>query len=231
MRGRPESASCADFAKDSRVIDLTARLIGIGRAKFGTYVWQRTDDPYVVFVAEYFLRRSNRTTVQRFLPSFIQRFPDAVSLANAEPQAVAEVARWAGMRSRTMSLPCAIAAFAHLAQPTVEALEQIAHVGPYAARAVALYAYGQPVFPVDGNVSRVLMRFLCLTGSEEVRLTANAVVEAARKLDSPNAVKHAHFGALTAGWMTCRVQRRCGVCPLSSACLCALVAEPPGGHA
>jgi A/G-specific adenine glycosylase len=212
------------------VPDLTRRLIAIGCANFGMYAWQQAQDPYVVFVAEYFLRRSNRTTVQRFLPRFLERFPDAASLAKTEPEVVAEVACWAGMRTRTMNLPTAVAAFASLARPTVPALEQISHVGPYAARAIALYAFGQPVFPVDGNATRVLTRFLNLSDTEQVGLAANAVVDAARKFGSHDAVKYAHSGALTVGWVACRVQRRCGVCPLVSGCGSALAVEPSGGR-
>jgi adenine-specific DNA glycosylase len=65
------------------VADLARILIPIGEENYGSYVWQRSQNPDVVFVAEYFLRRSNRTTVERFLPGFLERFPDATTLATS----------------------------------------------------------------------------------------------------------------------------------------------------
>lgn len=204
-------------------------LIPIGEENYGSYVWQRSMDPYVVFVAEYFLRRSNRTTVERFLPGFLERFPDASTLAEAEAELVVAHAHWAGMRTRTTNLPAAVAAFTVLERPTVESLEQIPHVGQYAARAVALYAFGQPVFPIDGNVTRVLPRFLNLVEDEHLEEAATAVANEALGLGGPDAVKHAHVGALTVGWVTCRVRRRCSACPLAAGCMGALDRTPPGG--
>ena len=213
--GRPGSA----LVTSSRVADLTARLAAVGEAAFGSYHWQRTRDPYLVFVAEYFLRRSNRTTVERFLPRFIERFPNAESLVGTDPEVVVAEARWAGMRTRTMKLPAAVASFLALEWPTVAALEQIPHVGPYAARAVALYACGQSEFPVDGNVSRVLLRFLGLVDDDQLELAARAIATEAEELGGCNTIKQVHFGALTVGWRTCRTRRRCGDCPLKPACL------------
>jgi A/G-specific adenine glycosylase len=211
------------------VADLARLLIPIGEERYGSYVWQRSQDPYVVFVAEYFLRRSNRTTVERFLPSFLERFPDARSLAEADIELVLAQARWAGMRTRTTSLPAAVAEFTALERPTVDSLEQIPHVGPYAARAVALYAFGEPVFPVDGNVTRVLPRFLGLAEHEQVDEAAIAVANEAQRMGGTTAVKHAHMGALTVGWVTCRVRRRCSACRLAAGCLGALDSATPGG--
>lgn len=213
----------------SRIAGLSKRLVEIGEAGFGTYVWQRTEDPYIVFVAEYFLRRSNRTTVERFLPAFLKRFPDAGALAQAEPDVVVSHAPWAGMRTRTMHLPGAAAAFVAIERPTAAALEEIPHVGPYAARAVALYGFGEPVFPVDGNVKRVLARYLGLAEDAELSATAEAVAAEALHAGDSNAVKHAHFGALTIGWTNCRVRHRCDGCPLASTCLSSTSTTPDGG--
>ena len=223
------SAKGVGFVHESRLPDLTARLIAVGEANYGTYSWQRTHDAYTVFVAEYFLRRSNRTTVERYLPAFLERFPDAASLASTEPDVVLERASWAGMRTRTMHLPAAVAAFVALDRPTAAALEEIPHVGPYAASAIALYAFGEPVFPVDGNVKRVVSRWLDLADGAELLAATRAIATEAQKVGGPSSVMHAHFGALTIGWTNCRTRRRCDGCRLSSSCMSSSTSTHDGG--
>jgi A/G-specific adenine glycosylase len=133
------------------------------------------------------------------------------------------------MRTRTTELPAAVAAFSTLERPTVESLEQIPHVGPYAARAIALYAFGEPVFAIDGNATRVLTRFLGLVEDEGLEQVATAVANEALRVGGPDAVKHAHVGVLTVGWVTCRVRRRCSACPLAADCLSVLQSATTGG--
>lgn len=60
------------------------RIVSAGRSTHGRYFWHLTSNKYVIFLAEFFLRRSNRTTVERFLPEFISKFPNLITLAEAD---------------------------------------------------------------------------------------------------------------------------------------------------
>lgn len=205
---------------------LTLDLEAVGRRADRQYLWQRTEDPYVVFVAEYFLRRSNRSAVSRHLPGFLDVYPTAPDLAAADPADVVRAARWAGMTKRTMQLPSAVAAFLAIEAPTAEALEMIPYVGPYAAQAVALYAFGQDHFPVDGNVRRVFGRHRAVDGSA-VHDVASQVLNVAKRTERTDAVRMTHLGVLTVGWEACRARPKCDVCPLAEDCRSRQMASRP----
>ena len=68
---------------------------------------------------------------------------------------------------------------------TVEELAALPGVGPYTARAVACFALGLPVAPVDTNVARVLAR--SLTGADPAQLTPAARQRLADQAMPPDA--------------------------------------------
>jgi len=45
--------------------------------------WQRTRDPYRIWVSEVMLQQTQVATVLRYYPRFVERFPDPVALAEA----------------------------------------------------------------------------------------------------------------------------------------------------
>lgn len=57
--------------------------------------WRRTRDPYAIWVSEVMLQQTRVDTVLRFYDRFLERFPDANSLARAEEDAV--LAAWSGL--------------------------------------------------------------------------------------------------------------------------------------
>lgn len=184
------------------------------------YFWHQTNDPYVKFLAEFFLRRSNRSTVARNLPAFIARFPTADTLARADRDTVLAAARWAGMRERTASLPGTVARFVAQTHWTSQELMGLPYIGEYAAKGIALYVFGEPVFPVDNNVLRVIGRFLGFTERREVEHSIEGLMSIALDLGGVTALRSAHMGALSLGWDYCRSNNpRCEACPLSGGCI------------
>lgn len=201
------------------VAQLTERLNAVGKSHDGTYLWHRTKDPYVVILAEFFLRLSNRTTVHRYLPSFLDRFPDLRSLASATVEDVLAASRWAGMRTRVSHLPQIAEALLHDDRGRdMNGLLELPHIGPYAAGAIALYGFGQPTFPVDNNVRRVIGRYLELRNEHDIQAAAVSVRDTACRNEDSHSVRHVHLGALVLGWESCRVSPRCERCPLVNTC-------------
>lgn len=199
-------------------LEVAEALGKLGAARFGQFFWQRAESAYVVFVAEYFLRRSNRTTVSRYLPAFLEKFPTLAGLATAEPNEVVGAAHWAGLRTRTAALPESARAFAGRVCWDAESLRSLPHIGTYAAGAIALYGFDEPVFPMDNNVTRVIGRYLQLTAHEQVTQAANDVRLAALALGGVEHLKRVHFGALVLGWSHCRARPKCVDCDLRSGC-------------
>lgn len=197
---------------------MTSTLIDAGRHFDGRYFWHRSASPYVVLVAEFFLRRTNRVTVSRYLPAFLERFPTPKALACAEPADVVEAAFWAGLRRRTSHLPEVVRLFVSRESWDAEALRELPYIGPYAAEAIALYGFGEPAFPVDNNVRRLFSRYFGVTEESLVQDLAAKVCSEALASGGIAAVRAAHLGALALGWETCRTPPKCTVCPLRSDC-------------
>lgn len=118
--------------------------------------WRATRDPYAILVSEVMLQQTQAERVVPYYERFLDRFPDARSLAASEPADV--LALWSGLgyNRRALALRRAAARVAEHGWP--EDLETLPGVGPYTAAAVASFAFGAPVAAVDVNWRRVAHR-------------------------------------------------------------------------
>lgn len=196
---------------------LAGGLTDRGRAERGRYMWH-DGDAYVRFLAEFFLRRSNRTTVQRFLPGFVEAVPTFEALAAAEPQEVVRLAWWAGLRRRVARLPEIAATFLSRDTWTAEELSRLPYIGAYAAHGIALYVFDEPTFPIDNNVRRVVGRCLGIHDEPGLARAVELLKGLAMEQGGVARLKDVHRGALALGWAACTVRPKCGGCPLNERC-------------
>jgi A/G-specific adenine glycosylase len=118
--------------------------------------WRRTRDPYAILVSEVMLQQ---TQVARVVPRYLawlERWPTVEALAAAAPADVIREWQGLGYNRRAVSLHRAATRIAKDGWP--DDLTELPGVGRYTADAVARFAYGRPVLPVDTNISRVLER-------------------------------------------------------------------------
>ncbi|HEX2375060.1 MAG TPA: A/G-specific adenine glycosylase, partial [Actinomycetota bacterium] len=99
---------------------------------------------------------------------------------------------------------------------TVEELASLPGVGPYTARAVACFALGLPVAPVDTNVARVLAR--SLAGADPAQLTPATRQRLADQAMAPEEPWAWSSALMDVGALHCRPRPRCGGCPLEATC-------------
>jgi A/G-specific adenine glycosylase len=155
--------------------------------------WRHTRDPYAILVSEVMLQQ---TQVERVLPRYarwLERWPTAEALAAATPADV--IVEWQGLGYNRRAVNLHRAARAVAARGWPEDLTELPGVGPYTAAAVANFAFGRPVLPVDTNVRRVQER----TGERFDPTCAQALFD------------------LGATVCLARVPR-CGECPLAERC-------------
>jgi len=155
--------------------------------------WRRTRDPYAILVSEVMLQQ---TQVARVVPrwrEWLARWPTVDALA-AAPAADA-IRAWQGLgyNRRALNLHRAARVVAERGWP--DDLTELPGVGRYTADAVASFAFGRRVLPVDTNVRRVLER----TGARFGPQAAQALFD------------------LGATVCLARVPR-CGSCPLRASC-------------
>lgn len=133
--------------------------------------WRRTRDPYAVLVSEVM---AQQTQVPRVVPrwsAWMARWPTVEALAAAP---LAEVIRaWQGLgyNRRAVALHRTAGAVARDGWP--EDLTALPGVGRYTADAVAAFAFGRDVLPVDVNVRRVRER----TGASFSPAAAQALMD------------------------------------------------------
>ena len=155
--------------------------------------WRRTRDPYAILVSEVMLQQTQAARVVPRYLAWLERWPTAEALAAAS---TAEVLReWQGLGYNRRALNLHRAARAVAASGWPNDLTTLPGVGRYTADAVACFAFGRPVLPVDVNVRRVIER----TGASFDHTCAQALMD------------------LGATVCIARVPR-CGDCPLAEDC-------------
>lgn len=126
--------------------------------------WRETPGPYRVWVSEIMLQQTRVAAVIEYYRRFLARFPNVQALANASESDVLAV--WSGLgyyrRARAMHAAAKkiVNEMGGEFPRTAATLSDLPGIGRYTAAAIASIAFGEPVAVVDGNVERVLSRFL-----------------------------------------------------------------------
>ena len=155
--------------------------------------WRKTRNPYAILVSEVM---SQQTQVERILPRWrrwLERWPTVEELAAAPGGEV--IREWQGLGYNRRALALHRAAQHVAAHGWPDDLTELPGVGRYTADAVACFALGRPVLPVDVNVRRVSER----TGHSFSPAAAQALMDLGRTV------------------CLARIPR-CEVCPLAHAC-------------
>jgi A/G-specific adenine glycosylase len=155
--------------------------------------WRLTRDPYAILVSEVM---AQQTQVERVVPRWqrwLERWPTVDALAAASPADVIREWQGLGYNRRALSLHRAAQQIAAHGWP--DDLTELPGVGRYTADAVACFAFGRDVLPVDVNVRRVQER----TGHAFPAAAAQALMD------------------LGATVCLARIPR-CAVCPLAADC-------------
>jgi A/G-specific adenine glycosylase len=155
--------------------------------------WRDTRDPYAILVSEVM---AQQTQIDRIVPRWerwLERWPTVESLAAAPAADV--IREWQGLGYNRRALSLHRAAQQVAANGWPDDLTELPGVGRYTADAVACFAFGRDVLPVDVNVRRVQER----TGAQFGSAAAQALMD------------------LGATVCLARIPR-CEACPLAAAC-------------
>lgn len=131
--------------------------------------WREDPDPYRVWLSEVMLQQTQVKKVVPYFERFTRHFPDLRELAAAPEGEV--LALWSGLgyysRAKNLRRAAGIICQRHGGSfpQTFQEAVALPGVGTYTAGAVLSIAYGLPFAVLDGNVRRVMARFLKLEGS------------------------------------------------------------------
>jgi A/G-specific adenine glycosylase len=155
--------------------------------------WRKTRDPYAILVSEVM---SQQTQVERVVPRWerwLARWPTIEELAAASAADV--IREWQGLGYNRRALALHRTAQHVAAGGWPDDLTELPGVGRYTADAVACFAFGRPVLPLDVNVTRVSER----TRHEFSPAAAQALMDLGKSV------------------CVARIPR-CDICPLAEAC-------------
>jgi A/G-specific adenine glycosylase len=185
--------------------------------------WQIKKTPYKVWLSEVMLQQTQVNTVIPYFQKFLERFPKVTSLANANLDDVLSL--WAGLgyyrRARYLH-QCAqsvVSDFNGEFPTSLEQLITLPGIGRSTAGAIMSLSMNKKAAILDGNVKRVLSRFLAIeeplnesSGMKHLWCIAEAL--------TPNERFDAYNQAMMDLGATCctRSKPLCEHCPLSKKC-------------
>ncbi len=184
--------------------------------------WRASRDPYRIWVSEIMLQQTRVETARPYFERFVERFPDTESLAAAALEEV--LALWSGLgyyrRARQLHAAARQVVAAGDGFPdTVDGLLKLPGIGPYTAAAVASIAFGIVTPVLDGNVERVLSRFLALESDPRRGAGRRQLLAAAAELLDPERPGDSNQALMELGGALCKPRSpRCGECPLAHGC-------------
>ena len=186
--------------------------------------WQRTRDPYRIWLSEIMLQQTQVATVIPYYRRFVAEFPDVASLAAAPVERV--LALWSGLGYYRR---------AHLAHRAAQAvvvehggtfprdfasLSALPGVGRSTAAAIAAFAFGARGAILDGNVKRVLARHAGIGGFPGDAKVERALWRHAETLLPDTGIEAYTQALMDLGATVClRRAPRCDACPVARDCI------------
>jgi A/G-specific adenine glycosylase len=204
-----------------------ARLLVRWQRRHGRHdlPWQRTRDPYRVWLSEVMLQQTQVSTVLGYYDRFLTRYPDVTALAAASQDDVMGLWSGLGYYSRARNLHrCAqtvVAQHGGVFPRTAEALQSLPGIGRSTAAAIASLCHDERIAILDGNVKRVLARVLAFEqdlakpAAEKALWTLAQSMLPAHGRDMPAYTQ----GVMDLGATICtRSQPSCLLCPVRTLC-------------
>ncbi|MBU0593059.1 MAG: A/G-specific adenine glycosylase [Pseudomonadota bacterium] len=186
--------------------------------------WQGSRDPYAVWLSEIMLQQTQVSSVIPYYLRFLGRFPDIATLAAADQDEV--LAHWSGLgyysRARNLHRAAQIMAETHAAEFPRE-FEQILGlpgIGRSTASAIGAFSFGTRRAILDGNVKRVLARYLAVAGYPGEKKVADLLWRHAEDLLPETEIETYTQALMDLGATVCtRGKPNCGACPVSADCV------------
>lgn len=186
--------------------------------------WQINKTPYRVWLSEIMLQQTQVATVIPYYLRFMATFPTIEALAKAPEDEVLHL--WAGLgyysRARNLhkAAQMVVETFKGQFPATLDNLLLLPGVGQSTAGAILSIAYGQRATILDGNVKRVLARFLGITAPINQKETENLLWEHAVAYTPHKRAADYTQAIMDLGATVCtRSKPQCAACPLTRACV------------
>ena len=187
--------------------------------------WRKNVTPhkkqYYTLVSEFMLQQTQVVTVIPYFNRFIKEAPNLKSLAKINNKKLIKLWEGLGYYSRVRNLKktaqTVIKNFQGELPNNFEDLISLPGVGNYTASAILAIAFNKPYIPLDGNIERVLKRYLYLKKEKDIQkdsLAKKKIIFGISTRSSDYAQALMELGALI-----CKpINPLCNQCPISRNC-------------
>jgi len=177
---------------------------------------------YYTLVSEFMLQQTQVATVIPYFKRFIKNIPDIKSLSKVQNKKLIKLWEGLGYYSRARNLKKTaqniIKNYNGKLPKNLEDLLSLPGIGNYTASAILSIAFNKPYIPLDGNIERVLKRYLYLKKKKDIKkenLIKKKSVFGTSSRSSDYAQALMELGALI-----CKpINPLCYKCPISKKCM------------
>jgi A/G-specific adenine glycosylase len=179
--------------------------------------------PWGALVSEFMLQQTPVARVIPRLEEWLERWPTPAALANSSPADAVRAWQNLGYPRRALWLhSCAVTIVGeHNGEVPhdVDALLRLPGVGPYTARAIAVFAFRAHEPVVDTNIRRVIARAVHGHSDQGPPATARDLADMAALLPSSDISPEFNAGMMELGAIVCTARNpSCEECPLRHEC-------------
>ncbi len=177
---------------------------------------------YYTLVSEFMLQQTQVATVIPYFKKFIKNIPDLETLATFDDQKLVKFWEGLGYYSRARNLKktaqIIIKDFNKNIPRNFLELKSLPGIGNYTASAISAIAFNIPHIPLDGNIERVLKRYLYL--KKEHQITKENLHEEKKIFGFTTRSSDYAQALMELGSLICKPNNpNCDQCPISSKCI------------
>ena len=182
--------------------------------------WRKTNDPYMIWLSEVMLQQTQVSVVIPYYNDWIEKYPTVQSVAEANLDELLKFWEGLGYYSRCRNFHQAskyvVTNFGGVVPDQYDLFISLPGVGKYIASAVMSIAYNHKYPAIDGNLKRVLSRYLRIR-----KISKRNLVKIENKLkiminERPGDINQA---LMDIGSLICKPTTVfCSLCPLETSC-------------
>ena len=177
---------------------------------------------YYTLVSEFMLQQTQVTTVIPYFKRFLTHIPDIKSLSKVKNQKLIKLWEGLGYYSRARNLKktakTVIKNFNGKLPDNFEDLISLPGIGNYTASAILAIAFNKPYIPLDGNIERILKRYLYLKKIEEIK--KDYLIKKKSIFGKSSRSRDYAQALMELGALICKpTNPLCKQCPISKKCL------------
>ncbi len=177
---------------------------------------------YYTLVSEFMLQQTQVSTVIPYFNKFIENIPDLETLANFNDQKLVKFWEGLGYYSRVRNLKKTAQFIINDFNKNIPSnfldLKSLPGIGDYTASAISAIAFNKPYIPLDGNIERVLKRYLYL--KKEQQITKEKLHEEKKVFGLTSRASDYAQALMELGALICKPNNpSCYQCPISFKCI------------